>query len=69
MARTRKILDFNYGQHITVSYHDDGNDPNPYRVHLITFNQIRRKHSRRQIAKYADLPSVLHYVTWFLTWE
>lgn len=67
--RTRKILDFHYGTHITVSYHDDGNDPNPYRVHLITFDPVSLTYRRKQIAKYADLPSVLHYVTWYLTYE
>ena len=66
---TRKILDYNYGVHITVSYHDDMRDPNPYRVHLITWNPESLTYRRKQIAKYADLPSVLHYVTWYLTYE
>lgn len=66
---TRKILDFRSGIHLIVTYTDNANDPNPYRVHLIWFDPERLSHRRKTLAKYADLPSTLHYVTWYLTNE
>ena len=66
---TRKILDFHYGVHLTVSYHDDGNDPTPYKVHVYQWNPERLAFSRKQIAKFSILPEVLHFVTYYLTFE
>lgn len=66
---TRKILDYNYGLHVTISYHDDMRDPNQYKIHLVTYDQESKTYRRKLLDQYADLPSALHYVVWRLTYE
>lgn len=63
--RTRKILDYHYGAHVTLTYIDDFTLANQYRVHVHWFDGTR--HRRKQIAKYADFQSAMFFITDYLT--